>query len=96
MAHGVQLVKAGPAYDANPELRHMYQSIIGTLLYLMLGTHPDISFAVTKLSQFMSNPTSEHMAAVKHIFCYLNGHRHLVIRYDGLSGSGLIGYVDSN
>ncbi len=26
MAHGVQLVKAGPAYDANPELCHMYQS----------------------------------------------------------------------
>ncbi|THG97055.1 hypothetical protein EW026_g4883 [Hermanssonia centrifuga] len=96
MAHGVQLVKAGPSYDANPELRHMYQSMIGTLLYLMLGTRPDISFAVTKLSQFMSNPTSEHMAAVKHIFRYLNGNRHLVIRYDGLSGSGLIGYVDSD
>ncbi|THG96012.1 hypothetical protein EW026_g5740 [Hermanssonia centrifuga] len=72
MAHSVQLVKARPAYDANPELRHMYKSMIGTLLYLMLSTCPDIFFAITKLSQFMSNLTSEHMAAVKHIFRYLN------------------------
>ncbi|PSR81442.1 hypothetical protein PHLCEN_2v6370 [Hermanssonia centrifuga] len=57
MAHGLQLVKAGPSHEANPELCDMYQSMIGTLLYLMLGTRPDISFAVTKLSQFMFNPT---------------------------------------
>jgi hypothetical protein len=27
-----------------------YQSIIGSLLYLMIGTRPDISYAVTHLS----------------------------------------------
>ena len=36
----------------DPKLRAEYQSIIGSLLYLMLGTHPDICYAVTKLSQF--------------------------------------------
>ena len=36
-----------------------YQSIIGSLLYLMIGTHPDIAFAVTHLSQFSTNPTED-------------------------------------
>jgi Reverse transcriptase (RNA-dependent DNA polymerase) len=33
---------------ASPELLRNYQSIIGSLLYLMIGTHPDIAFAVTR------------------------------------------------
>jgi hypothetical protein len=37
-----------------------YQSIIGSLLYLMIGTCPDIAFAVTKLAQFSTNPSQEH------------------------------------
>jgi Reverse transcriptase (RNA-dependent DNA polymerase) len=44
----------------SPELLKNYQSIIGLLLYLMIGTHPDIAFAVTKLAQFSANPSQEH------------------------------------
>ena len=33
------------------ELCQKYQQMIGSLLYIMLGTRPDIAFAVTKLSQ---------------------------------------------
>jgi Reverse transcriptase (RNA-dependent DNA polymerase) len=45
---------------ASPELLKQYQSIIGLLLYLMIGTHPDITFVVTKLVQFSANPSQEH------------------------------------
>jgi hypothetical protein len=45
---------------ASPELLRQYQSIIGLLLYLMIGTCPDIAFAVTKLAQFSANPSQEH------------------------------------
>jgi Reverse transcriptase (RNA-dependent DNA polymerase) len=45
---------------ASPELLSQYQSIIGSLLYLMIGTCPDIAFAVTKLAQFSANPSQEH------------------------------------
>jgi hypothetical protein len=44
----------------SPELLRNYQSIIGSLLYLMIGTCPDIAFAVTKLAQFSANPFQEH------------------------------------
>jgi Reverse transcriptase (RNA-dependent DNA polymerase) len=45
---------------ASPELLRNYQSIIGSLLYLMIGTCHDIAFAVTKLAQFSANLSQEH------------------------------------
>jgi Reverse transcriptase (RNA-dependent DNA polymerase) len=45
---------------ASSELLRNYQSIIGLLLYLIIGTCPDIAFAVTKLAQFSANPSQEH------------------------------------
>jgi Reverse transcriptase (RNA-dependent DNA polymerase) len=45
---------------ASPELLRQYQSIIGLLLYLMIGTCPDIDFAVIKLAQISANPSQEH------------------------------------
>jgi hypothetical protein len=52
---------------ASPELLRQYQSIIGLLLYLMIGTRPDIAFAVTKLAQFSANPSQEHFERAKYI-----------------------------
>ena len=42
-----------------------YQSIIGFLLYIIIGTHPDICYAVTKLVQFSINPFKEHMDNIR-------------------------------
>jgi hypothetical protein len=47
------------------EFLRNYQSIIGLLLYLMIGTHPDIAFAVTKLAQFSANLSQEHFKRAK-------------------------------
>ena len=37
-----------------------YASAVGTLMYVMVGTRPDITHAVGVLSRFMSNPGKEH------------------------------------
>ena len=47
--------------QATLELHSRYQTVIGSLLYLMLGTRLDLAFAVTKLSQFASNPSEDHL-----------------------------------
>jgi len=60
---------------ANPELRNRYQTIIGSLLYLMLGTRPDISFAVTKMAQFAANPTEDHLKHALYICRYCHDFR---------------------
>ena len=42
-----------------------YREAVGALMYAMLGTRPDISFAVTMVSKFSSNPGLTHWEAVK-------------------------------
>ena len=34
--------------------------MVGSLVYLMVGSHPDIGFAVVKLAQQMANPSNKH------------------------------------
>ncbi|GKB75451.1 cysteine-rich receptor-like protein kinase 8 [Tanacetum coccineum] len=48
----------------------VYRRYIGKIIYLTI-TRPDICYIVQLLSQFMQNPTSVHMRAVKHLLRYL-------------------------
>ncbi|EJF56279.1 hypothetical protein DICSQDRAFT_71809 [Dichomitus squalens LYAD-421 SS1] len=91
---GAALVKYdGLASDAE---RSCYQSLIGSLMYAMLGTRPDIAFAVTRLSRYSANPSPDHMKYAKYILRYLQGTRTYRIRYNGASNDGLIAYSDSD
>lgn len=53
------------------EMGFSYRRGIGELIYAMVTTRPDISFAVIKLSQYASSPAKIHYDAVKQIFKYL-------------------------
>lgn len=50
----------------------LYRSTVGALQYATI-TRPDISFAVNKVCQFMSDPLDTHWVAVKRILRYLKG-----------------------
>jgi hypothetical protein len=80
----------------DPELRSRYQMVIGSLLYLMLGTRPDIAFAVTKLAQFAARPSEEHFNKALYICRYLRGTSKYCLTYDGTSSQGLIACTDSD
>ena len=54
---------------ARDQLR--YSQIIGSLMYLVSATRFDISFAVSKLSRFVSNPGDNHWRALERVLCYL-------------------------
>jgi hypothetical protein len=82
--------------QATPEFRLQYQAIIGSLLYLMIGTRPDIAFAVTRLAQFAANPSKEHMDKALYVCKYLAGTADYELVYDGASNKGLLAYCDSD
>jgi hypothetical protein len=48
-----------------------YQQIIGSLMYAMVHTRPDIAFTLGKLSQHMKDPADFHMEAVKNLMRYI-------------------------
>jgi hypothetical protein len=82
--------------QASPDFRLRYQAIIGSLLYLMIGTRPDIAFAVTRLAQYAANPSQEHMDKALYICKYLAGTANYELIYDGSSNKGLLAYSDSD
>ena len=81
---------------ASSELRSRYQTVIGSLLYLMLGTRPDIAFAVTKLAQYAANPSQDHLDKALYICHYLAGTQKYQLTYDGETGQGLMACADSD
>ena len=65
-------------------------------LPILLGTCPDISYAVTKLAQFAANPSDDHFERAKYICRYLVGTKDYAIVYNGKSNKGMVTYVDSD
>jgi len=57
--------------EIDEKITHGYATLIGLLMYLALGTRPDIAFAVNKLTQFTQSPKPTHWTAVKRVFHYL-------------------------
>jgi hypothetical protein len=78
------------------DIQKQFQVIIGSLLYLMLGTRPDVAYAVCKLAQFATNPSQDHVNKAKYICRYLAGTRHYKMIYNGTGQSGLIAYADAS
>jgi len=75
-----------------------YSSAVGSIMYAMVCTRPDISQAVSVVSRYMVNPGKVHRQAVKWILRYLRGTTDVDLVYDKGSGfnSNVIGYVDSD
>ena len=96
--HGVALSKE-MSPKTSKEIEDMktvpYASAMGSLMYAMLCTRPDICFAMGMVSRYQSNPRQGHWTAVKHILKYLRRTRDYMLVYqadDLLS----VGYTDSD
>ena len=59
----------------------IYASAMGSLMYAMLCTRPDICFAVGMVSIYQSDPGEEHWIVVKYIFKYLQRMRDYMLVY---------------
>ena len=53
--------------QASPNLIKLYQQQIGSLIYLMTSTRPDIAFTVNNCVRYMSNPNNTHFHALDRI-----------------------------
>jgi len=62
---------------------YAYQQRVGSLNFSAVITRPDTSKAVSKLSQFLQNPSPAHLAAADQTLEYLVGTKYLAIEFDG-------------
>ena len=78
----------------NPTL---YRELLGSLIYLMTCTRPDLAFIVTLLSRFMQKPTKRHLKLARSVLQYLIGTKHYDLKYVRTADIlKLIGYSDSD
>ena len=86
-----------PVSDEDVEYmsRVPYSSAAGSLMYAMVCSRPDLSYAMSLVSRYMANPGKKHWKAVQWIFRYLRGISKACLKF-GRTGGGLVGYVDSD
>ena len=76
-----------------------YANIIGSVMYAMISTRPDIAQAVSVTSRFMMNHGREHWSALKWLLKYLKGAADVGILFrgsEGYEGDPLKGFSDSD
>ena len=73
----------------------LYSGVVGSLMYAMTCTRPDIAFAVGKLCRYTSNPSSVHWHAINRVLKHLRKTIDYGIVYTGYP-SILEGYTDAS
>ncbi|XP_068331383.1 secreted RxLR effector protein 161-like [Pyrus communis] len=73
-----------------------YASAIGSLMYAMICTRPDIAYAVSITSRYQSNPRSEYWAAVKIVLKYLRRTKDMFLVYGEVTELRVEAYTDTD
>ncbi|KAK8690580.1 hypothetical protein V6N13_074112 [Hibiscus sabdariffa] len=86
MRHGISLSKE--MCPSTPQERERmsqipYASAIGSIMYAMICTRPDLSYALSMTSRYQANPGEGHWTAVKNILKYLRRTNDVFLVYGG-------------
>jgi hypothetical protein len=66
-----RLIKISDEYTADKSFKTSYQSIMKSLMYIMLKTRSDIIYFISMISRYVFNLIQTHWQAIKRIFRYL-------------------------
>jgi transposase InsO family protein len=74
-----------------------YRQAVGAIMYLMLGSRPDLAYSIGVLSRTLENPSKENVVALKRVLRYLAGSIESGIIYTRTGSEGILeGYSDSD
>ena len=99
MSHGMHFSdKQCPSSDE--ECKRMskvpYASTIGSIMYAMICTHLDVSYALSVASKYQSNPCKSHYTLVKTILKYMRRTKAVFLIYGGEEELVVNGYTDAS
>src|SRR5579871_2506756 len=89
-------IKISKSTEPEPYNFQYYQKAIRNLIYIILGTRPDIAYIVSVISQFHLNPNQTHWNILKQTFRYLKETIELGILYRNMNELKLEGFSDSD
>ena len=81
--------------DQAPTDKGKYQRLVGKLIYLS-HTRPDIAYVVSVVSQFMHNPSEDHMDAIIRILRYLKSSPRKGLLFSKNVHLRINGYIDAD
>ena len=81
--------------QADKDTIFWYGSVVGSLMYAMTMTRPDLGYALSMVSRYCANPDSTHVAAVVRILRYVRGTLHYGLTYTK-GQPGFVGYTDAD
>lgn len=73
-----------------------YANAVGSIMYAMVGTRPDLAYPVGIVSRYMSNPIKEHWLGVKWILRYIKGSLATKLYYKKSDDFKVVGYCDAD
>lgn len=99
MGHGITLSKTQCPVEPKDVERMKsipYASVVGSIMYAMMYTRPDVSYALSMTSCYQANTGESHWIAVKNVLKYLRRTKNLCLVYDGDSELSIKGYTDAS
>lgn len=89
-------LKLMPTTKRKP-LDQPYRELIGSIMYLMLATRPDLCFAIAYLSRFQDKVDETHWNTLKNVLRFLKGSKGYKLTFKRSPDKDpLLGYVDSD
>lgn len=99
VSHGITISKEnGPKSldDKDRMSKIPHASAIGSIMYAMICTRPDVSYALSMTSRYQSNPGEGHWTAVKNILKYLKRTKDSFLVYGREEKLTVKGYTDAS
>ncbi|KAK5996264.1 Retrovirus-related Pol polyprotein from transposon TNT 1-94 [Cladobotryum mycophilum] len=81
--------------QSTTEEKTIFAQKVGSLMYAMMGTRPDIAFAVSYCSRFLNDPRPSHHQLLTRILRYMKGTSNWSLCYEG-KANNLHGYTDAD
>ena len=72
--------------DPSPLTSEPYRKAVGSLMYLMVGTRPDLAYCICTLAKYVQTPTQLKWDAVKRVIRYVIHTKHLGLVFRGTTG----------
>jgi hypothetical protein len=73
-----------------------YASAIGSIMYAMICTRPNISYALSVASKYQAGPCESHWTLIKNILKYLRRTKDVFLIYGGEEELVVNGYTDAS